>query len=268
MGILTDYGEEDGYAASLLAEIYKCSPALKTIPITHRVPPQDLLYAAVVLWQAMKSFPQEALFLVVVDPEVGSARNILIVERKGQLFLAPDSGVLHFPLQDPQARVWALLPQYQEARPYLTTTFAGRDIMAPLAARLATGELTPEKIATPCSEYQILNLPPPLFEPYRWSGHILHTDHFGNLISDLPAPPEHLWQATRVFVNEIPVGPIRHSYSEVKPGSLVATVGALETVEVSVNRGSAREKLRSQRGAKIEILFTSETAPPLLPWLR
>lgn len=268
IGIITDYGKRDGYAAALLGEMAKIHPGLRVIEITHEVPPHNSLYAAVVLWQALRSFPSDALFLTIVDPEVGSDRSILITERKGQLFVAPDSGVLHFPLLDPTTRVYSLKPELLNTRPYLTTTFSGRDLMAPLVARLALNEIKIEEIASPCTEYHLLHIPLPVFEPYRWQGHIIHCDRFGNLISDLPPPPEDLWASTRVFINDIPVGPIRKAYSEVRQGSLVATVGALETVEVSVNQGSAQERLMIRPGAKLELLLTSTTLPPPLPWLK
>jgi S-adenosylmethionine hydrolase len=266
IGIITDYGKKDGYAGALLAEIYKVSPEIPVIEITHEVPPQDLLYGAVVLWQCIRTFPRETIFLVVVDPEVGSTREILIVKRNDQLFVAPDSGVLHFALMDPKSRVYAVDPEFARKGPLKTTTFAGRDLMAPLSARLAVGEITPEAVGRPSEEYMILEIPQPIFDPYRWRGHILHSDRFGNLISDLPAPPDELWATTRVFLEDIPIGPIRRSYSEVQTGSLVATVGALETVEVSVHRGSALERLRKGVGSPIELLFPSEVPSPSFPW--
>jgi len=96
IGILTDFGSKDGYVASMKGVIASTCDDCTIIDLSHDMTPQDITGAALFLESCCGYFPEGFIFLVVVDPGVGTARRILCLqtEQKGQLFIAPDNGVL------------------------------------------------------------------------------------------------------------------------------------------------------------------------------
>ena len=94
IALMTDFGEDDFFVASLKGTILKINPEARIIDITHRVPSFDVRTAAFILGSCYKYFPEKTIFLAVVDPGVGSSRAILLVETKNHFFIAPDNGVL------------------------------------------------------------------------------------------------------------------------------------------------------------------------------
>lgn len=260
--LTTDYGRQDGYVGALKGAILSSAPTVHIVDISHDIPPHDRLAGAVCVLQSARSFPLGCVHLVVVDPEVGSGRAGLIVSAWQQWFVAPDSGVLHFALTASEKNVYKI--NALEARKSQTTTFDGRDWFGPVAARLAAGESV-SALAEPTDDYATLKLPPPVFEDYRWVGHALHIDRFGNIVSNLPSPPAEAHAKARVFVGDRPIGPIRKAYSEVDPGKPVATIGALETVEAGIHAGSGQMQWQTRRGQKFEILFPDRIPTPAYP---
>lgn len=264
ISLITDYGQRDGYVGALKGVLRAAAPNAVVVDITHQIPPQDVLAGAVAVLTACRDFPADSIHVVVVDPEVGSDRPGLLLRAWGQWFVAPDSGVLHFALAAADAEVRRLNPNLRQPRS-AGTTFDGRDWFAPAAAALANGASI-DDLGTPTDDWLELDLPQPTFEPYRWVGHVLHIDHFGNCISDLPAPATNIRGTTRSFLGADPIGPIRTAFSAVAEGGAVATIGALGTVEIAVNGGSAAARFGARRGDRVELLFPSPQPTPALPW--
>lgn len=261
--LTTDYGTRDGYVGALKGAILRIWPEARLVDLLHDVPPHDALAGAVSLLTSCRAFPDGTVHLVVVDPDVGTSRAGLVVRAWDQWFVGPDSGVLHFALAHPAARIWTILDTVRTSGP--TTTFDGRDWFAPAAAALAAGRPI-EEIAAPTEDVALLDLPAPVYEPFRWRGHILHVDGFGNLISDLPAPLPEARSTARIFLGEEPIGGIRKAYADVLEGHVVATIGALGTIEVGLCRGRAIDRFRLRRGAPIEVIFPNQQPTPTPPW--
>jgi len=261
--LLTDYGERDGYPGAMKGAVLSECPDAHLTDLTHTIAPQDTLAGAVAVWTATLPFPPGTVHLVVIDPDVGTERAGLIVQWAQQTYVAPDSGVLHFVLRQPDAKTWHIDPKLRRAG--AGTTFDGRDWFGPVAGKLAAGA-HPEELGRPAEAEFSLSLPDPRFDTHRWVGHVLHVDRFGNIISDLPAPAAELQRHARVFVKEQPIGPIRNAFASVGAGSAVATIGALGTVEVGINCGDACRRFAVQRGDSFELLFAAPTEPPQMPW--
>lgn len=263
--LTTDYGGRDGFVGALKGVLLSVDPRLPIVDLVHEIPPHDALAGAVALLVASRTFPAGTVHLVVVDPDVGTSRAGLAVAAWDQWFVGPDSGVLHFALKHPGARVFALDPSRRRPSPGGTTTFDGRDWFAPAAAHLAAGGDI-AAIAAPTDDVALLQIPAPLYEPFRWQGHVLHVDGFGNLVTDLPAPAGAARSTARVFLGEEPVGGIRRAYADVLEGHAVATIGALGTLEIGLCRGRAVDRFRVRRGARVEVLFPNEQPTPTPPW--
>jgi len=230
IALLTDFGTRDPYVAAMKGVIAsRC--AARIVDLSHEIAPFDVWEAAFFLRDVVRYWP-ETIFVCVIDPGVGTARRIIAVESAGQIFLAPDNGLLHFVDGDAfeVANEALFLPNG-------STTFHGRDRFAPVAAALANGlavgELGP----------RIDDRVPLDYEP----GSIIRIDHFGNCITDLvpPAAP------FAVEVGDRRIGEVRTSYTG--DGAFVIA-GSTGCIEISVAGGSAASLLHLRRGDRVTIV--------------
>src|SRR5688572_8930249 len=139
VALLTDFGTRDHYAGTMKAVILGVCPDVTLVDITHDIPPHDVLTASLELAASYKYFPSATIFLVVVDPGVGSARRGIGADTGDYRFVAPDNGVLTAVLKETPARRIFELTERRYARPTVSRTFEGRDRFAPAAAWLAKG---------------------------------------------------------------------------------------------------------------------------------
>jgi S-adenosylmethionine hydrolase len=251
--LLTDFGDRDGYVGILKGVIAGICPTANVIDLTHQISPQDIAAARFVLLTAYGYFPAGTIHLVVVDPGVGTARRAIALQTARAYFVAPDNGVLSGVLErdTTHAAVSLTEPVYWRV-PQPSQTFHGRDLFAPVAAHIARGTPLTE-LGTAISSENLVRLS---FPPLQTKGstvvaQIQHIDHFGNLITTLPASlvSADTW-ALHLQHTTIPAGT---TYHDVLPGQLVALVGSHGWVEIAVNGGSAYERLRVQIGYEVEL---------------
>lgn len=258
IALLTDFGTGSVYVGQLKGAIARRAPSVPTIDLTHEVEPQAVDEAAFLLAGAVPHFPEETVFLAVVDPGVGSAREILIVScGGGRLFVAPDNGLLGLVLERaPDARAWHVgRALYASA----AATFHGRDIMAPVAARLAAGE-PPDALGLPVPVGALALYPAP--RP-RWEGRavcrgrVVHIDRFGNLVSDVAPPGGGIASVRAVRTAGREVRAVARTYAEAAPGTPFAYVGSFGTLEIGVPGASAKRALGAARGQSFETFFVN-----------
>src|SRR5690349_7405576 len=139
VALLTDFGTRDHYVGTMKGVMLGICAELSCVDITHDVPPHDVLAGALELAAAYRYFPVGTIFLVVVDPGVGSARRGLAAEAGDYRFVAPDNGVLTPVLDQHQPRRIVELTERRYARATVSRTFEGRDRLAPAAAWMAKG---------------------------------------------------------------------------------------------------------------------------------
>jgi S-adenosylmethionine hydrolase len=187
--LLTDFGASDGYPGVMKGVILGIAPATPLVDLTHEIAPQDVRAGAWVLHTAWRYFPEGSVFLCVVDPGVGSARYPIALRAGERIFVGPDNGLFSYILaEQTDARAVTLAnPRYFAARP--SDTFHGRDIFAPAAGWLAAGvafeELGP---MLPVEALVRLDLPHPKWQPNALLAHVIHIDHFGNILTDIQGP--------------------------------------------------------------------------------
>ena len=133
VALLTDFGLRDNFVGVVKGVILRDCPTVTFVDITHSVPPQSILHAAICLKGAYPYFPAETIFVAIVDPGVGTSRGIIAVRANAMTFVAPDNGLL-WPLVEaiPDAEMWEITWR-PECRP--GATFHGRDVFAPVAAK-------------------------------------------------------------------------------------------------------------------------------------
>src|SRR5882672_9031573 len=133
IALLTDFGTRDHYAGTMKGVALGICPDASLVDISHDLPAHDVLAAA------YRYFPSGTIFLVVVDPGVGSARRGIAAEAGDYKFVAPDNGVLTAVLDEHPPKRVVELTERKYARPTVSRTFEGRDRFAPAAAWLAKG---------------------------------------------------------------------------------------------------------------------------------
>ncbi|HMF13947.1 MAG TPA: SAM-dependent chlorinase/fluorinase, partial [Gemmataceae bacterium] len=182
--LTTDFGEESPYVAAVKGVILSVNPAARIVDLSHQVPPQDVRHAAFLLAECIPYFPPEVIHLVVVDPGVGSERALLYLEIDGHRMLAPDNGCWTLVKGTIQRVVRLAEPKYW--RPEISSTFHGRDILAPVAAHLSLG-VNPALLGPQVEGWEKLELPAWTDYANGVGGEVIFVDHFGNLITNVPA---------------------------------------------------------------------------------
>jgi S-adenosylmethionine hydrolase len=253
--ITTDFGHRGPFVATMKGRMLTRFPAARIIDVTHEILVHWPAEAGFWLARAWQYFPQGSVHVAVVDPGVGTQRDIIAVQGETHVFLAPDNGLLApviGRLQSPT--IHKLVPQ-RIARFGLgvpSATFHGRDIFAPLAAELAAGHCRPADLGEQTEDY----VPGWVDEPeeVRQSvrGVVITMDHFGNLITNIDQSL--LKRFTRPVVH---AGnhrfPLRRTYGDVSPGDYLTLINSFGVVEIARAEQSAAQGLGLERGAPVSI---------------
>ena len=235
--LLTDFGLDDAYVGAMKGAILAVYPKASVIDITHGVRPFAVLQGAFLLDSAWRNFPVGTVHVAVVDPGVGSRRKAIAFRTADHVFVGPDNGQFTF-LTEPISET-AELPTPPEASP----TFHGRDIFGPTAARLAAGASLAELGKLRRDEPMRLADAWASKVGEAWRAQVLHCDHFGNVITNLP-----IRALARIkVVNGTPV-PTVETYEDAAPNELVALVGSSGRIEFALREGSAAARLHTAPG--------------------
>jgi hypothetical protein len=252
--LTTDFGLSDHFVGAMKGVILGLCPAARIVDITHEAGAFDIPGAAFVIAESYAWYPRGTVHVVVVDPGVGTARRPILAQAAGQLFLAPDNGVLSMVLAREKHKVRAVTNEKLFLKP-VSATFHGRDIFAPVAARLAGG-LAPARAGKLIEDYLRQEFHHPVRTGKRvWTGAVLKIDRFGNLITNfhidefpaLAARPFQFAIGTRQLTQLVP------TFAAGPPGEPVLVVGSSGYVEVVVNQDSAARLLGVEAGAPAEL---------------
>jgi S-adenosylmethionine hydrolase len=258
---LSDYGLEDEFVGTCHGVIARIAPHIRVIDLSHAVPPQDIRRGALMLAQAIPYMPEDAVFLAVVDPAVGTNRRAVAVEAgSGRLLVGPDNGILSLAVADLQGVSRAVEITAEDVLLTPTSaTFHGRDVFAPAAAHLAIGRPL-EALGPEVGPDTLVYLPQPgvVVRPGELRAEIIGTDRFGNL--QLSARPEHLEAAGLGGQPELavhwPGGPptpilMVRTFGEVPEGDLALFADSSGWLAVAINGGSAAEALAAAPGDSV-----------------
>ena len=253
--ITTDFGHKGPFAAVMKGVILTRFLDAKIVDLAHDIPAQWPPEAGFWVSRSYQWFPQGSVHLAIVDPGVGTERDILIAECDGHIFMAPDNGLLaqlFDTCNDPQVYKLDMSKLASLDLPEPSATFHGRDIFAPIAAELAAGRIETREIGTPTQDWTPGWIDEPDVSPSRITGVIVTVDTFGNLISNIEAG---LLDAFNQPVAEIGGHqiPMQTTYGRVQPGDYLALVNSFGVVEVARAEGSAADGLGSARGAPLVI---------------
>jgi S-adenosyl-L-methionine hydrolase (adenosine-forming) len=255
--LLTDFGTRDAYVASMKGVILGINPDLRTIDITHEVPPQDVMEAAFVLKEALPFFPEDAIHLCVVDPGVGTARRPVAVRAGQRIFIGPDNGLFPLALGDAVDEAVVLdNPEYwRQGTP--SNTFHGRDIFAPVAAYLSTG-VSLQQVGSPVTALTPMHWALPIVDDKGIRGWVIHIDRFGNCITNIDRSILDQFGApsrVKCFAGNTILTVVSSTYGDVEPGEPLLLLSSGDYLEVAVNGGNAAELLGIRKGAAVNLLF-------------
>jgi S-adenosyl-L-methionine hydrolase (adenosine-forming) len=255
IAFLTDFGTKDHYGGTLKGVVLGICPEAACVDITHEIPPHDVMSGALELAAAYKYFPAGTVFLVVVDPGVGSSRRPIAAEAGAYRFVAPDNGVLTLVFKEIAPKRVVELVERRFARPTVSRTFEGRDRFAPAAAWLAKGvELN--AFGRTLTSWQVLDVPEPVLTDSQVSSEVLRVDRFGNLITNVDRRAFERFAAgggIEIVAGAEVVGKVVLTYADAEAGALCALFGSSDHLEIAVNGGSAAERLALGRGARVTI---------------
>jgi S-adenosyl-L-methionine hydrolase (adenosine-forming) len=259
--LLTDFGLEDTYVASMKGVILEGCPNARLVDVSHLVPPQDVCAGAYLLASCYRDFPPGTIHLAVVDPGVGTDRRGLVLKADHYYFVGPDNGLFSWVLHE--AAVWEAysLERTEFWRATVSKTFHGRDIFAPVAAHLGMG-VPVQAFGPPCT---------PKLAPWTDAtqtgaeilGQIIHIDHFGNAVTNVTrttlerfASPSSL----AVGIGGLTLVPIVETYGDQETGRVVALIGSSNRLEIAVNQGHAAKTCGIRRGDPVSVVRMEETS--------
>lgn len=236
--LFTDFGVQDPYVGQMKAVLAQQAPGVAVIDLLHHVPDYDIRAGAYLLAAYMPVFPADSVFVCVVDPGVGTDRLPCVARIGQRWFVGPDNGLFSVLQQRHNQTEWWTIQAPQQA---ISATFHGRDVFAPVAARLACGDYSGLQV-TPAPAISG-NFPQELAE-------IIYIDHYGNLVSgyrfaSLPAD-------VQIEVSGIVVGPA-HTFSDVAPGEPFYYCNSNGLLEIAVNQGNASQRFGASVGDPLQV---------------
>jgi S-adenosylmethionine hydrolase len=258
IGLFTDYGWDDPYVAQVKGVILTINPSARLLDVTHSVAPFNIIEGAYLLDQCAEEFPAGTIFVAVVDPQVGTERDpILLQTGKGKFFVGPDNGLFTGVIaHEGFGKAWKL-DQPQFFRPGdVSHTFHGRDIFGPVAAHLAEGT-DPGQLGSPLKTIMLLPDKQPSFSGGLITAQVQHIDRFGNVILNVESGSDMAAKLKEGNLVKISIGresysaPLVATYGDVEKGRLLLLYGSGGLLEIGVNQGSALRQLKVEPGASV-----------------
>ncbi len=253
IALITDFGSRDYYAGVVRGVIKNLHPAADLVDICHDVVPQSIVNAQYILTASHPWFPGGTVFYVVIDPGVGSGRRALIAKSRNRLYVLPDNGIISA-VHDESLEFFAV---DEERFPEPSATFHGRDIFAPVAARLDQGA-PPEELGYAVKDVMEKPFPRHMAGESLFEGEVIHVDRFGNIITSIPAELV-LTEDRHTFTLTANSGETRlvrvHTYSDLGPDERGIVFGSSGFTEIALNRGSAASALNIATGDPVKIEY-------------
>jgi len=250
--LTTDFGEGSPYVAQMKGAILAVHRDVELVDVTHSIRPQSVLQGAIVLADCWRCFPTGTIHIAVIDPGVGTQRELVCVEAHDCHFVLPDNGLLTGVLQTYTPSKIVRLSNRRYHRAEVSNTFHGRDIMGPVAAHLSLG-VPLEDLGEAQAELLRIDLPQPTLSADQIVGEVILIDSFGNLITNirgpLPQPNAEVW------LDDQQIGRPVATYGERAAGQPVALIGSTGRLEIGVVNGHAARVLGGKEGSRVRVTW-------------
>jgi len=256
IGFLSDFGTSDWFVGVVKAVILSINPSATIVDITHEVPNHDVLAGAFALYASYAFFPDGSVVIAVVDPGVGSSRDMICVKTQRWIFLAPDNGLLTLLLdRESKFQIYRITNDRLFLKP-VSKTFHARDILAPVAAHLSLG-MDPAEVGPRTDVFTRITVPKAEFDGKTLRLRLLWIDSFGNLITSCENALAR--EVFSILGNQLIVtGKQRRirvveSYSQGAREELTAVEGSSGFLEIASFCGQASKLLEAKVGDELLI---------------
>ncbi|MEM0000100.1 MAG: S-adenosyl-l-methionine hydroxide adenosyltransferase family protein [Desulfurococcaceae archaeon] len=264
IALITDYGYKDPYVGVMKAVIKSINPEAEIIDVTHGIERHNILEAALTLTVSAKYFPPSTIFVVVVDPGVGSGRRAVLIETSNYVLVGPDNGCLTvLSERDGVKRVFDISnSKYRLSQ--VSHTFHGRDIFAPIAAWVSKGiPLEDIGVEVEYDELVKIGVDKPQIDVERRviEGAVIYIDVFGNVMTNITEEdlgafkPSHGSKLVLVINNKSYSCTYEASFSRVPVGELACYINSWGYFEVAVNMGNAAKLLNVTPNKPVAVRF-------------
>jgi hypothetical protein len=237
--LFTDFGEVGPYVGQVKAVLERDAPGIPVIDLLHDAPMFQARASSYLLASLIDVFPPNVVFLCVVDPGVGGSRAPAIIRADGRQYVGPDNGLFEVVMRRSNEKSFRRITWHPDS---LSASFHGRDLFAPVAAKLARGESVPSE-DRPEQEARRPHWPDELEE-------IIYLDTFGNAMTGVRAKT--VPTNAVMVVNDHRLVRAR-TFSDLPEGSAFWYENSSGLVEFAVNQGEAKSTLGIDVGSKFSI---------------
>ncbi len=257
IGLITDFGDKGShYAAAMKAIILGINSNIPIIDITHHISSYSILEASYIIKTTYNLFPQNSIFIIVVDPGVGTSREILAVKTNSNYyFIGPNNGIFSLIFEINEVNKCIHIQNEKFFNKPVSNTFHGRDIMAPVGAYISKN--IPLENFGPT--FNLKNfIPYPIEYNVSLKNNtidciIQYIDNFGNAVTNIPIVDNKIEGTKIKFVDKMPLrfqfnrkefeGIFKSVYIASDFNTLIFIKGSSGYLEISINQGNAAEKL-------------------------
>jgi S-adenosyl-L-methionine hydrolase (adenosine-forming) len=250
--LLTDSGESDFYVAAIKAKILSTNPGLTIVDISHQITSCDIAHAAFVLRSVFRDFPKNTVHLVGVDATGNRNDTMVAVQLEDHLFVGADNGLFGL-ISDKQPQ---LVIELNKINP-INSTFPEKDIYAPAAAKLASG-VNISSLGSPLPQFKKMTDRYVKATKKMISGHVIHVDHSGNLITNIPREAFDVLSKGKNYVVQFggeKFRKIQTNYHQADQGDCFVIFNSLNLLEIGIYKGNASALLGLHYDSPVSIIF-------------
>ncbi|MEM4809976.1 MAG: S-adenosyl-l-methionine hydroxide adenosyltransferase family protein [Desulfurococcaceae archaeon] len=260
IALITDFGYKDPYVGVMKAVIKSINPDVDIIDLTHGITRHDVLEAALTLAISAKYFQRGTIFVVVVDPGVGSTRRALLIETSNYILIGPDNGCLTLLAEADRVKRVFDISNTRYRLGEMSSTFHGRDLFAPVAAWVSK-DVPLEEIGVEI-DYAIVNkikIEKPSVKDDELRGMVVLIDVYGNIMTNIDK--QLLNELNIAYDTPLAIKTYRsedicifeRSFSMVPKGALACYINSWGFLEIGENMGDAARRLMVEKGEEIVI---------------
>jgi S-adenosylmethionine hydrolase len=256
--LLTDFGLQDPFVGIMKGVILSLCPEATLVDLCHETAAYDVLGGSFLLRSAVRFFPAGTIHVAVVDPGVGGPRRPILAHIDDQFFVAPDNGLLSYPLSSGAVRAIRAIVAAEYLLQPVSATFHGRDVFAPVAGHLACG-VPADRFGPEVTDAVRLAIPRPRVDsPGRLTGQVVWIDRFGNCITsitreDLERFATGVSRRIHVVLQARPLGGIVQFFGQVAPGDRGAVIGSTGHLELFSSQGNLARQWGIVSGASVSL---------------
>ena len=250
--LLTDSGESDHYVAAVKARILSINPGLNMIDITHKIASCDIAHGAYVLKSAFRDFPNGTVHLVGVDSSGNKEEIFLALQLEDHFFVGVDNGLFGLISDKTHQQV----VQLNSVNP-IQTTFPEKDILAPAAAKLASG-VTITTLGKPLTSFRKSMNRLVKATKRIIAGHVVRVDNYGNLITNIAKVDFEILTKGRTFTIQFGGEKFRRihtNYYQTEQGDCFLIFNSQNLLEIGIYKGNASELLGLQYDSPVNVTF-------------